>query len=521
MKKILGISVVVFLIALIFAGSAFASLPGSGWWSSLFIQNIGADGGVMEMAAFGASSVYNSDVFTFNYGQALVYNPGKTVNYPAGPFIGFSPSLPTGFEGSVVVSASVPVAAISELANYLNGPVGVPNGTAVARYQGMSQDQIDTTLRVATIKNNFGGQTTTLFVQAAGEDANVTVTYSMADGGVYNQSQAIVANEMFMFDPTSAGVPSTNCGFDGNTSPCHGAATITSATGPIAAIVVEHPHTGSPAGFALSTRAQTSADQDYTLYHPTIKNDFWGNMNAGATVMNVGSGPSLVRITLTVTNVSPGSTAQIGQVYTDYEVVEVGESVVFSKWRGNFGGMPSGTFAAGVIESVTGGGAHAPGSFEQQQLVGSTNDRKDMTTLIGNRGISLYNGYAERNATTTLAAPTLIENINNVTSSITVQNVGDAPTHMTFTYYEYGTSNVYQFRTKNMIAVGEATVTTMISQRGHERFDILDGFTSWSEMGGKQYSIIVTADQPIIGLVSEFHRADLLDIGNYEAINLD
>ena len=512
MKKVIGVSVVVFLIALIFAGSAFADLPGSGWWSSIFVQNIGGGPGQMEMTAYGASAEYGSALFDFNHGQALAYNPGKTLG---GAFIGFTPALPPGFEGSVVVSASVPVAAVSELANYQNGPVGVAGGTAVARYQGMSAAQVDTSLGIASIKNNFGAQTTTLYVQAAGADANVTVTYTMADGNVYTQTQAIAANKMFMFDPTAAGVPSTNCGFDGNTSPCHGAATITSTTGPIAAIVVEHPHTGSPAGFALSTRAQTSADQDTTLFHPTIKNDFWGNMNAGATVMNVGDAPALVRITLTVTNVSPGSTAQIGQVYTDQEIVAPGESVVFSKWRGNFGGMPSGTFAAGIIESV------AEGDYTQQPLVGSTNDRKDMTTLREDKGISLYNGFADRNTTTTVAAPTLVENINNVTSSITVQNVGAAPTHMTFTYYEYGTSNVYRFRTINPIAVGEATVTTMISARGHERFTILDGFTSWAQMGGKQYSVIVTADQPIIGLVSEFHRADLLDIGNYEAINLD
>lgn len=522
MKKIAFVFSIVFLVALIITTSAWADLPGTGWWSGLFVQNIGGDSGVVQMTAYDSqsSSIFGSEKFSFDYGQALIYDPGKTAGYPANNYIGFSPSLPQGFEGSVVLEASVPIAAVSELANYRNGGVGVTGGTAAARYQGMSSEAVDTTLSVPTIKNNFVGQTTTVFVQAAGQDASVTIVYNMANGASFDQTVAIEANRMYMFDPGTAGVPSSGCGFDGNTSPCHGSAVITSTTGQIAAIVVEHAHQGSPAGFALSTRAQTSSDQDTILYHPTTKNNFWGHMDAGATIMNVGTGPALVRITLSVTNVDRNSSAQIGETFVDYEEIQPGESAVFSRWRNNMGGMPEGTFAAAVVESITGPVPGFPDTYELQNLVGSTNDRKVMPNVTGGLGLTLYAGFADQNKTNHISAPIVRERVDGITSGITVQNVGDAPANMTFYYYEYGTDNVYTFETKDPVAVGKATVTTLLSQQGADRFNIVDGFSSWSELNNKQFSVIVSSDQPIIGLNSEYAIADNRDMANYETINL-
>ncbi len=525
MKKFILSFSLVLVLALVFTGSAAAELPGGGWWSALFIQNIGADGGSVNMTAYDNDSdtEFPSSQFSFNYGRALVYDPGKNTDYPNGPYIGFDTDLPDGFEGSVVLSAGVEVAAISEIANYSNGSAG-GDGTASARYQGMSTANVSTDLMVPTIKNNYRQHTTTLYVQAAGAAANVTVTYNMNDGNIYSQTQNIAENKMFVFDPSNAGVPS-NCAYDidSNTSACYGSAEIVSTTGDIAATVIEHPHSGSPAGFALSTRAQTDSDQDTKLYHPTIKNDYYDQMIAGASVMNVGSADAYVQITLTVTNTDPYSTAKVGEVYTDTAIIEPGKSVLFSKWLDNFGGMPAGTFAAAVIESVnkTVGGV----TYTKQDLVGATNDSKQLPNIPGESGITLYAGFADSTTTGALAAPIIRENFGGITGGLTVQNVGSTSAKICFEYYPYGAddvTDVYKFCTTRNINPGEAVNTNQISGEtsgDYYGFTIVSGFTKFSELNGKQFSVIATSGQPIIALASEYASAENQDMRNYEAFN--
>jgi hypothetical protein len=515
-KKILIISLLI-LAGLVTTQNVFADLPGSDWWSAIFMQNIGGDDETITMQAYEsatAGSVIGSDTFSFNYGQSLAYDPGVTPNYSSGgAYIGFVSPLTSGFEGSVVLSASTPVAAISTIANYANGSVGGGGGTAAARYQGAGSDALSNTLFMGKIKNNFSGHTTTVYAQAAGSDADITATYRMNDGNVYTQDVTIEANRMFMFDPSAAGVPSTDCETDSTISRCYGSLTLESSTGPIAATIVEHPHTGSPTGFACSTRVQTPSDTSTKIFHPAIKNEYNGIMNASAAVMNVGTGPALVQITLTVTNVSPGSSAVIGEIYTDQMEIGAGESKVFSKFQDNLGDMPSGTYAAAVIESIDNA------TYDPQQLISSTNDRKVMSSLPGGYGLNLYSGYPDHKATNYLAAPTVLEHIGDLTGTLTMQNVGTAPARITYSYYEYGTDNVYRFATIDLINVGQAINTNQVSTKWEDKFYIVDGFTDFSELDHKQFSVIAESDQPFIGLVAEYNVYDERDIANYEAIN--
>jgi len=527
MKRSLYVLLVVMLLTLTVFSTASADLPGNGWWSALFIQNIdaGSIDGSVNMTAYpaasGDTSTYGSSSYSFDYGQGLIYDPGKSPDYNGGTgtYIGFDSSLPSGFEGSVVLSASVPVAAISELANFNNGSVG-GGGTASARYQGMSSDSIATQLRVPTIKNNYNNHTTTVYIQAAGSDADVTITFNMNDGGIYTQNTQILSNKMFAFDPSAAGVPSDECGVDANTSPCYGSATIESASGPIAGTVVEHPHTGSPAGYALSTRAQTPSDEDTILYFPTIKNDFYRTMTAGASVMNVGTEVAYVQITLKVTQVDKyTSTSLEGRTYTDFAIIEPGSSILFSKWLNNLGGMPAGTFAAATVESIDND------LYDPQPLVGATNDSKQLSGVIGGRGITLYAAFADNSTTDTIAAPIIRELMGDVTGGLTVQNVGSAPATIYFEYYEYGTDNVYTFHTANELAVGEAVNTNRISQEVNgDKFVIDSGFANFSELANKQFSVIATSSltgggESIIGLASENSLSNARDMRNYEGIS--
>jgi len=518
MKRFLITFAVVLLIGLLTVTTVFAELPGTGWWSSLYVQNLatGSVDGVVQMTAYAggtSTDVYGSDSFSFDFGQALAYDPGVSPNYDSGgAYIGFTPALPSGFEGSVVLSASVPVASVSEVANFPNGLVGVSGGTACARYQGISQDMASTELMMPKVKSNYFNHTTTFYIQAAGADSDVTYTFQMNDGSTYTDLISIDANKLYILDPASAGVPTTDCGSGSATSPCYGSLSL-SATTPIAAVITEHPHTGSPAGYALSTRMQSAADQDTILYHPAVKNDYFGTMNASAAVMNVGTERAYVQITLTVTNVDSRHLADIGDRFIDHMILEPGEAQVFDSYSDNLGGMPAGTYASAVLESIDNT------EYDPQPLISSTNDKK-ASAVPGGYGINLYASYAEKNASNDLAGPNLIEFVGAVTGAVTIQNVGASDSIITFNYYEYGTNNVYVFETTNPLSVDAAINTYGISgQTDGVVFSIVSGFTSFSELNGKTFSVIVHAEEPIIGLVAENSPSKTRDMCNYEMIN--
>jgi hypothetical protein len=511
MKKTFAIFFIVTIAAIMVTSTVLANLPGTGWWSAVFTQNISDESGALTMVAYDSKSAleYLSDPVLFDPGTALVYDPGKS---PGGNYIAFNTSLPTGFEGSVVLSSEVPAAAVSEVANYKNGTVG-GNGTASARYTGMSQENVATELFVPSIKHNYVGHTTTLYVQAAGNSATVTVTYNMNDGNSYSQTVAIDANKMFIFDPVNAGVPLSGCGYDANVSPCAGSAVVSSTTGMIAGTVVEHQHIGSPASYAMSTRMQTANDMDTKLYHPTIKNDYMNIMTAGAQIMNLGDDPALVQITLTVT-VSSTSQARPGDVFVGTAVIGPKQGLLFSKWLNNIGGMPSGTFAAAVVEALN------TADYDPQPLVGSTNDSKVMKKIPAGKGITLYSGFADKGTTGAIASPIIREVFGGISGGLTVQNVGSGPDTIEFWYYEYGTSNVYHFWSTNPVDVGQAINTNMVSANAGGRFTN-DGTWAFSTLSNKQFSIITRSQggQKIIGLASEYAMLDNMDMRNYESIN--
>jgi len=522
MKKRVVILAFVVLISLMVYSTATAALPGTGWWSALFAQNIGADGGSMQMKAHGASTIFESVAFGFDFGSALVYDPGKTPDFKSGGnLVGFEDAIPSGFEGSVVLSSSVPIAAVSEIANYRNGSVG-GNGRASAMYQAFTQDMAKNILRVTTVKHNYSRQSTTIYIQAAGSDADVEITYTMNDGLVYSQSTSIAANEMFVFDPANVGIPSSECGTDPNVSPCFGAATIVSTTGPITGAYVEHPHQGSPAYLALSTRAQTEDDEAFILYGPSVKNTYRTGSGTGITgdaIMNVGTADALVQIELTVTKLGTNapSWVKVGDTFVDYEVIEPGKSVVFSKWDDNLGGMPVGTYAAAVYTSIDND------EYDPQPLVGASNDAKSLSKLPGGLGKTVYKLFADTSLTDTAAVPMLTEFESGLTGAMTVQNVGQTADTIHFIFYEYGSENIYEFWTREPLGPNEAVNSWGVSMNTGNYFE-KDALSSWdwSDLAGKQFSAIVYSEsgQPINCLVFENAPVGNFDIRNYEAFNI-
>ena len=505
MKKISFAFTFAMILVMVIAGVGSAALADSGWWTFYQIQNIDTTSGTLSMIAYDSSSsaTYTSADFLFDPGTALAYNPGLAPNYPIGDRIGFTSELPPGFQGSVTISSGVKVIAIAQLGNNTVGTVG-SGGTATSFYQGIGGDFTATQINFPTVKHNFAGQTTTFYIQAAGADANVTITYTMNDGNTYSQSTNITANRMFIFDPANASVPAGS-GLPASVNPSLGAASVVSTTGKIAGVVVETPHTGSPAPFVLSTRGLIPSDAATTIIAPTIKNSFVGG-TTGFSVQNTGAADAKAQITLTVTNAENPSL--IGNIYQDEEIIPAGGSTVFSAFRGNLGGMPTGTFAAAVVTSID------DLTYDPQPLVGTVNESN-------NFGKATYAAFSETNAKARVGLPMVKEMFAGGTTGVAVVNVGTQPTIIYATYTDQN-GVVRNFQTVNEVSPGAAVSFFKVYQNPGSKFT---GLSNFSVLFGTKNSAVFTSDgvQPIVALAQESDQDasnGLLDVKNYEGFDL-
>lgn len=515
MKKKFAFTILIALILTVaISGIVNAQLPGTGWWTAYMVQNMGADPGTIRMTAYDSQSPssYASDLIEINPGFGKIYDPGKSPNSTSGgPYIGFSSSLPSGFEGSLVLSGDAPLAAAAQLSNYANGSAGSASGAASGMYQAISAESADLELLFPIIKNNWANAKTSLYIQAAEAETLVTVNYQMGDGSTYTDEHVIGQYQMYMFDPSVAGVPSTLCGDDFNKSPCFGAATVTAAS-KIAGVVVEHPFSGSPIGAILSTRALTQGDQDTVLFAPNIKNDYY-YAEATACVMNVGSAPALVRATITVT-FGPNQ----GRTYIQDLVIQPDKTQCYSKWLNTLGGMPAGNFASARIESV------AEGIYTPQELVGSTNHSKFQGSIPMGRARENHYLYTISSATTKVFTPIVKEYSDQFTGGLTVVNVGTQPARIFFEYYDYASDTVYEFWTKDLIAPNTAIDAGRVSYNDPARFEN-DGTWNFEDMRNKQFSVITYTnnDQKIISLTTMYDKYwafnKFYDMMTYEGIN--
>lgn len=514
-RKVVVTMMMAILITLLAVTPALATPPGPGWWTFYQIQNVTGQTGTLTMQAFGkqgtgTTSDRVSQTFSIAPGAALAFHPGLAPTYPGGDRIGFTNPLPPGFEGSAVINAGVAVVAVAQLGNNKSGTVGVDAGTASAFYQGIGAPAAKQVVNFPTVKHNFGGQTTTFYIQATSSAASVTITYKMNDGTTHTQSANIDANRMFAFDPSTAtpAIPSSNCG-GAATSPCLGAASVTSSSGPIVGVIVEHPHQGSPAPFALSTIGLTSENQDTTIFAPTIKNEFNGG-TTGFAVQNVGAQPTTATIKLKVTN-STNPAAPIGTEYTDTESIPAGGAVVFSKFRDNLGGMPVGTFAAASVTSDNG-----------MPLVGTINESKTQANIPGGLAKAVYAAFPQSKSTGKVALPLVKELFQGKTTGVAVVNAGTVATKFNASYID-AAGVTRNFSTVAVVQPGQAVSFFQVFSNPGGQFT---GLPDFNVLKNTKNSVSITSDDPnnanmkIVALAQESDRDDLLvDIKNYEAFN--
>jgi len=474
------------------------ALPGTGWYSTATIQNVGSATVNVNLAVYpqGTGSASTAS-FTLDVGASKVFVAGG--NNASGT-VDVSPPLASG-SGSAVISSDQPIVAIGSIQNNQLSAfpgLGVSGGNAAEFFRGASQ--AGTSLFYPVVKNNFFNRTTVFSIQAAGSDANITATIRANNGSIHTKTLTIQANRSVFLVPNDFTPPmaSGSCGSNANTSPCFGSLSITSSSGSIVGAYIEFQTAQSPAQLVLAASMFANTEADNKIYCPVIKSEFV-NRTTGMTIANTSNADVTVKVTYTVYQ-----GANVGSTYTQNGVtIPANGSVVFSRFNSNMGGMPDGNLAAAVVELV--------GSTTNSILVGVVNESNFSSTPVR---ATAYTCFGEDSATNRLAAPLFKRNVAGVTSALVVQNVGANDVTMTATF-KCGTSSP------------ETVTTGSIAPGSSFNFS---GFAGAPRMDnvpfGQNCAVTVTVPSggKIVGIAQETAQFGTvqpnLNTKNYEAFNL-
>ena len=510
-KVTLYVIILVAVFIFLSATTASAQIVGSGWWTSFTFQNATDSNATVVATAYNLTDNPSSDTSSGNVvlggNSSATFHPGLSGTCSGSPAangcrISLSPSLAAGFEGSVVISSDASTVAFVSLNNNASGSVGVSGGTARSSYQGVDSSVAASQLFFPSFKNNFAGQSSIFYVQAAGTDSTVTITYTTQEtpAQTYTEQKTILANRSYAFVPAAAGVPSCNGGAGNN---CRGGAIVTvDSGGDVAGTVVEYQEGVSVANFVLASGAITPSNTDYTILVPSAKDNF-SNATTGIAILNTSNSDATVDLTFTVKGVQGCSTINVGDVENTTETVPAQGTTVIRTTAGN---SPF-TEDCGVFYSVV---------IEDQgadQLLAATVNQSGTNGGLDQK--SKYNAFAASSATDTILFPLVKEDFGNDASGVSIVNAGSVATTVTVTYEG---SSTHVLQTVNLTAGQSITLRNVYA--GDPDASVISG---GSPAGGEKYAVTAVADAPgalIVGFAQQARlTGTVLDISNYEGFN--
>ncbi|MCD6520653.1 MAG: hypothetical protein J7M05_12110, partial [Anaerolineae bacterium] len=362
--------------------------------------------------------------------------------------------LPEGFVGSAVVSSDQPVAANlnTQLPSGTGATPSDPNRVGTA--SGVLSPS--NTLYFTQVMKDYWGWNSYIAVQNTSDtQANVTVRYYNDSDG----SEVTAAVQNVTIKPYSTYIfrQSEN-------------ANLPASWGGSVVVQGDQPLAGVANFYNAGTSVETAAFQSYNafgsgatkLYVPRLVKDYYG-YQGGLKIQNVGTADTDVTITYyfggntytqTINGLKPG--AAVG-LY-----------------------MPNVTELAGVS-----GSGSAVITSSGQPIVATVNE--DNRTL--GQGIT-YNAVPEGSQTTTVLFPQVTSRFYGYSGGIQVQNVGTGTAHVVATFSAQGFTDV--------------TVSADIGPNESVSWfapDVVSG-------AGFNGSVVVTADQPIVGIANNSYRAD-------------
>lgn len=479
MSKKLVTVIALLLIVMVSVGlvAAQGQLPGSGWKSGQQIQNVGSANASIVFQAFG------TDGTPYNCGSDNVA-PGASTNV----LTDVDCPVPAGFVGSAVVSADQPIAAIVNVNNR-------GTGTAAGQYRGTDGADVATSIAFPLVKNNFGGRTTTFYVQNASTSPNnITATFRIGANVHTKTFNAVPGNAMVVISPVDAQPPVP--------SGAVGSLTVT-GTQALAGTSLEHEASAAVAQNLQASKAFTPNDYDDVAYCPLVRNAHTPNsQTTGIQAQNVGAAPQTIRVDYSY---------RIGNGAVQTKTVNspslaVGESFTFFGGDANLG-LPAGALGSATVTGVGGG-----------NIAVVVNDR-GFNTANPNR-VTTYACFAAGGASSDVVLPLYKEYFGGNTSGIQIQNVGAAPATVQVTYQPTGGSPV-TFSHSTPIAVGSSAtffgVSGLTSPQG---ITVVSG--NQASLNNSFGGVVITSNQPIVAIANESSNAPNpsgQDTKNYEGFN--
>ncbi len=454
-------------------------LPGSGWKSGQQIQNIGNAQGTIVFDAYDQSGT------AFNCGS-LGAAPGGSVNF----LTDTDCPVPAGFIGSAVVSADQPIAAIVNVNNR-------GTGSAAGQYRGTDGADVANNIAFPLVKNNFGGRTTTFYVQnASGSSNNISGTFRVGAQSFPFSQNNVPANAMVVISAADAGVPAGAVG----------SLTVT-GTQPLAGTSLEHEASAAVAQNLQGSKAFTPNDYDSTAFCPLVRNGHTGNdQTTGIQAQNVSGAAQMVSVKYDFS--VGGGPLQTKTVQSPS--LASGESFTFFGADATLG-MPVGALGSATVTGLGGG-----------DIAVVVNDRGFATTNP-NR-VTTYSCFPESSTTANAVLPLYKEFFGGNTTGIQIQNVGNAAATVQVTYTPTGGGAPVTFSHSTPIPAGaSATFFGVSNLTSPASITVVSG--NAASLSGSFGGVTISSNQPIVAIGNESSTAgggsaaSGQDTKNYEGFN--
>ena len=350
------------------SGSVFAQGAFASYTSGVQVANLEASAATVTLTAFNQDGTQNGAPFT-----ADIPANGSTTFFPI-------KNVSSGFNGSLVISSSKKIAAISNIVE--------SNFKAAASYVG--RDAGATSVRLPLLNANNSGFNTWFSVQNAGTaDATINVAYS--DGKTNTAVVKPGAAKVF-FQAT-----------EGHTAKVF-AGTVTSTQPLVAAVIQE----SSSVMFAYT--GFTGAGSTNPVF-PLINANNAGYIT-GVQIQNAGTAPTDVTLSYT-----PSSA---GTACTEKQTIPAGDSKTFALNAFANSSLGAAENCADLGRFI--GSAKVTVNSANQPLVGIGNQ------LLPGKNGEAYGSFSAEEATTKVVMPLIMDRNGGFFTGFSIQNVGTAAT---------------------------------------------------------------------------------------------
>jgi len=514
MKKILYVLIFISIATILTIRTAFASLPGTGWWSAELIQNVDSKTANIQLTAYDSSSDYEETISdALDPGELGVYQPWNFTE------------MPSGFSGSAIVSSDALIRALVQISTRItNQGVGDPDTPqyAVATYQGTGSP--GNKLNFPLVKNDVNGLSTTFYIQNTGaEAATATATFKLGDASDYTYTTPEIApGKMVIFSASDARDPGNNPPTSGK----FGSLIVTSSV-KLAGTVAEHYTSETHATLLLATRGFSEGDSDTKIYAPSIKHSYVGR-SSFIYVQNVGSDSISVTVSLRGLQTISGNPSCVGNNYDSPTTsVLAGESVSFD----------ASTILP--IDCVASAEIVATGTGEKL-IVGQINEFFTSQYLTDNPTIyqqgTSYSTMPSKTATTVISIPLHKEDSNSKQTGVVLQNISDTDATNVVIKFIGKINGVPTIYTSQPRTISAGSPILLYSVRRYDASfwngpamtpEALGCVDTESGCGANGlFGILVTSDQPLVSVANEStfpieSPRIIQDKNQYEGFNLN